>query len=203
MRLTKLAFKLIIYCILLNLSGCDSSPEVNITESDIKDLKKEIFNKLQVMPELFIDVENNLYSITAQFAKEDIQHIELNKLEKITIETIRNSLPITPHEISVTINSKLTAFPLPCQGENKTLSIRLTINKEGKVFAFGSEISDAYLTEKLKELPYGCASTRLAILYEKGTSPSHIDRVDSLVSEAGAFTNYAPILFELPELTLL
>lgn len=98
--------------------------------------------------------------------------------------------PTTPKSVSM------------CSYNNGVLSIRLTVTKDERIFAYDSQITEEYFREQLKKLPDGCDNARITFLYEKGTPLTYLAKINSILETSSNFKNFAPILLETTDVYL-
>lgn len=103
-----------------------------------------------------------------------------------------------PTDITIVTKPKVQEVTDKCPGSNKILPIRLFIDKENKIIAYGSEITEPYLAASFKSLPYGCEDARITFLYEKGASLKYIEKLNALLTNSEKYGHEAPILLEIP-----
>ncbi|NRB81903.1 MAG: hypothetical protein HRU38_25145 [Saccharospirillaceae bacterium] len=188
---------LTVFILILNIlffESCSSEKKESLTNVEIKKIRLLIKNNIKDSPSLKWDFIEGKLIVAAKFSSFEQQDIDIKMLEKVVSKAIHQVLGPLPTEITIVSKPKVQEVTDECPGSNKVLPVRLFINKENKIFSYGSEITEPYLASLFKSLPYGCKDARITFLYEKGASLKYIKRIDDLLG----YSSRIPILLEKP-----
>ena len=189
-------FILILY--ILYSFGKNAETKESLTDADVEKIQLLINKNIKEIPALKWNLVDGKLNVAFKFSSFEQQNIDMKMLEKVVSRSVQQVLGSIPTDITIVSQPKVQQFTDKCPGSNKILPIRLYIDKENKIIAYGSEITEPYLASLFKSLPYGCKDARITFLYEKGASLKYIQRLNSLLTNSGKYGHEAPILLEMP-----
>jgi hypothetical protein len=189
-------FILIFY--ILCFFGCSAEKKESLTGADVEKIQLLINKNIKDIPALKWNLIDGKLNVAFKFTSFEQQNIDMKMLEKVVSRAVQQILGPIPTDITVVPKPKVQKVTDECPGSNKILPIRLFIDKENKITAYGSEITEPYLASLFKSLPYGCKDARITFLYEKGASLKYIKRLNALLRNSGKYGHQSPILLEMP-----
>lgn len=179
---------------LLLLAGCGLEKKENLTQIEIEKIQSLINEDIKEIPTLKWDFVGSNLTMAVNFTSVEQQNIDMETLERVVLKAVHQVLGPIPTDITIVSKPKVEEVIDRCPGSNKVLPVRLFINKENKIFSYGSEITEPYLESQFKSLPYGGDSARITFLYEKGASLEYMKKIHNLLKYSG----HHPILLEKP-----
>jgi len=180
------------------LAGCSENKKETLTDVDVKKIQIIINEEINDIPTLKWRLIDGTLNIEFKFSSFEQQSVDMRMIDKLLSKTVQQVLGSTPTDITIVAKLKEQKVADQCPGNNKILPIRLLIDKENKIMAYGSEITEPYLVSLFETLPYGCQDARITFLYENGASLTYIESLNALLKKSAKYGYQTPILLEMP-----